>query len=485
MSVSTPSPRSQPSPFRHRPRTARSSYRPAPDPRTTKPKGISTAWTRVRRLIWSWYPWAALAVYLVYLHDWPWAVAVGLWSAICSLSTPMESPPQFGLDHGLAVGSQEFLDTMVGAAGVPFAPGNTLELLNNGDAFYAAMLAAIREAEHSITIEAYIYWAGTIGATFARALAERASQGVKVKILLDAVGSSTVGNEILGVLRDGGCHVAWYNPLRWNKLRRLNNRTHRKSLIIDGRIGFTGGAGIADHWTGNAQDDKHWRDLQIRMAGPAVQPLQTGFAQNWLECTGELVTGPAFYPTIPRTGSVALQTVMSSPETGASSARVMYTLAISAARKSIEIANPYFVPGHLAIDLFRDAVKRGVTVRIMVAGTSNDNWVARLNSIRLYGALLEAGVELLEYNRTMMHHKTMVVDGLWATVGTTNFDNRSFAHNEENNVCLCDEAFSRQLNRMFAEDAKVCERVALERWRKRPLTGKMLQAVASFFQDQV
>jgi cardiolipin synthase len=485
VSLSKPSPRSKPSPFRHRPRTARRSYRPAPDPRTTKPKGISTAWTRVRRFVWSWWPWAAVAVYLVSEHNWWGAFGVGLWAAVCSLSTPMEFPPQYGLDHGLKVGSPEFLNTMAGAAGVPFEPGNKLELLNNGDEFYPSMLKAVHAARHSITIEAYIYWAGEIGMTFAEALAERASHGVKVKILLDAVGSSSVGNEILAVLNKGGCHVAWYNPIRWNKLRRLNNRTHRKSLIIDGCIGFTGGAGIADHWTGNAQDAKHWRDLQIRMEGPAVQPLQTGFAQNWLECTGELVTGPDFYPTLDPVGKVALQTVMSSPETGASTVRVMYCLAISAACESIEIANPYFVPDHLAIDLFRDAVKRGVRVRVMVAGTRNDTWMARQNSLRLYGALLEAGVELLEYNRTMMHHKTMVVDGLWATVGTTNFDNRSFAHNEENNVCLCDETFSRELNEMFEEDAAVCERVDLERWRNRPLLDKALQALASFVQDQV
>ena len=485
MSRSQPSPRSTPSPFRHRPRTGRRSYRPEPDPRTTRPKGISTLWTRIRRLIWWWWPWAALSVYYVSQNAWWWAFGIGMWAAVCSLTTPVEFPPQYGLDHRLKVGSPEFLNTMVGAAGVPLAPGNKLELLTNGDAFYPAMLKAVQEAEHSITIEAYIYWDGEIGKTFARALAERASKGVKVKILLDAVGSSSVGNEILEILRVGGCHVAWYNPIRWNTLRRLNNRTHRKSLIIDGRIGFTGGAGIADHWTGNAQDDKHWRDLQIRMEGPAVQPLQTGFAQNWLECTRELVTGPDFYPELAPVGKLALQTVMSSPETGASAARVMYCLAISAACQSIEIANPYFVPDHLAIDLFRDAVSRGVQVRIMVAGTSNDNTVARLNSVRLYGALLEAGVELLEYNRTMMHHKTMVIDGLWATVGTTNFDSRSFAHNEENNVCLCDERFSRELSEMFEADATKCQRVDLEAWRKRPLLSKGLQALASLVQEQV
>ena len=181
---------------------------------------------------------------------------------------------------------------MSGAAGVPFVGGNAVALLNNGDQFYPAMLEAIARAERSITIEAYIYWSGEIGLQFANALADAAKRGVRVKILLDAVGSSSLSAEILKILESGGCHVAWYNPIRWNHLRRINNRTHRKSLLIDGRVGFTGGAGIADHWTGDAQDDKHWRDLQIRIEGPAVRPLQTGFAQNWLECTGELITGP-------------------------------------------------------------------------------------------------------------------------------------------------------------------------------------------------
>ena len=416
---------------------------------------------------------------------WWWALGVAVWSGICSLSTSVEFPPQFGLDHGLAVGSPEFLNTVVGAVGVPFAPGNTLELLNNGDRFYPSMLAAIDSAERSITMEIYIFWAGEIGLVFARALAQRASAGVKVKVMLDAVGSSSVGNEILAILRGSGCHVAWYNPVRWNMLRRLNNRTHRKSLIIDGRIGFTGGAGIADHWTGHAQNSKHWRDLQIRIAGPAVGPLQSGFAQNWLECTGELVTGPDFYPPLGAVGTIALQTVMSSPDTGTSAARVMHCLAISAARHSIEIANPYFVPDHLAIDLFRDAVKRGVRVRIMMAGTPNDNLIARLNSIRLYGPLLEAGVDLLEYNRTMLHHKIMVVDGLWATIGTTNFDSRSFSHNEENNVCLSDAGVARELIQMFDQDVEWCERVDIKAWRSRPLGYKALQALASFVQDQV
>ena len=480
-----PKPRSHPGLWNQRPHRRRRSYHPAPDPRLTRPKGIATLWTRVRRLIWSWWPWAILCVYFIDQREWWWALGIGLWSGVCSLSTPQEFPPQYGLDHGIEVGSQEFLETIAGAVGIPFLPGNTLKALNNGDEFYPAMLRDIELAERSITIEAYIYWAGEIGITFANALAAAVQRGIKVKILLDAIGSQSIGNEILGILEKGGCHIAWYNPIRITRLRRINNRTHRKSLIIDGCVGYTGGAGIADHWTGNAQDSKHWRDLQIRIEGPAVRPLQSGFAHNWLECTGELVTGPDFYPTLKPVGPLSLQTIMSSPETGASSVRVMYVLAISAARKTIDIANPYFVPDHVSIDLFRDAVKRGVRVRVMVAGSSNDTMVTRLNSLRLYGALLKAGVEVLEYNRTMMHHKIMIVDDLWSTIGTTNFDNRSFSHNEENNVCLCDEAFARELTATFERDVTVCERITLDRWRRRPLPLKTAEALASFVQDQV
>ena len=443
-------------------------------------------WTRVRHLLWSWWPAALVAVFFISRHDWWWALGFALWAAVCSLSRPGELPPHYGLDHGLQIGSREFLDTMAGAAGIPFTAGNTVALLNNGDAFYPAMLKAIEEAAESISIEAYIYWAGQIGLTFANALAAAARRGVRVKILLDAIGSSTVGNEILTVLLKGGCHLAWYNPIRFTHLRRINNRTHRKSLIIDGRIGFTGGAGIADHWTGNAQDEKHWRDLQIRIEGPAVRPLQTGFAQNWLEATSELVTGPDFYPAPAAVGPANVQTIMSSPETGASTVRVMYYLAMSAAERSIDIANPYFVPDHVSIDLFRDAIKRGARVRVMVAGTRNDAWIARLNSLRLYGALLDAGVEIYEYNRTMMHHKIMIVDGMWSTVGTANFDNRSFAHNEESNICMCDRSFAAELTATFEVDIAACgERVDRDAWRRRGVVEKTLEALASFFQDQV
>lgn len=459
-------------------------YRLSPDPLYRKPKGVLPPWTRARRLFWSWWPWALGFLYAMTADKWGWAIGLGSMAVVSYLISPSEAPPRYGLDHEFAVDDEEFLPTMAGATGVPFMPGNRIDLLNNGDEFYPAMLADIARAEGSITIEAYIYWAGRIGQEFAEALAERARAGVKVKILLDAVGSTSIGEEALKTLESGRCQLAWYNPIRLRTIGRFNNRTHRKSLIIDGRIAFTGGAGIADHWRGRAQNPKHWRDLQIRIEGPAVAPLQTGFAQNWLQTTGELISGLLFYPLIEPAGRLSAQTILSSPEVGASTARTMYYLSIICARRSIFIANPYFIPDQVATDALVDARRRGVDVRVMVSGRHNDNWLARHNSVRLYGNLLRAGITILEYNRTMLHHKTMVVDGLWSTVGTTNFDNRSFAHNEENNVCVYDRGVANRLNELFHQDLDGCDPVDYERWRHRGVLARVQEFVAAFLTEQ-
>ena len=312
--------------WRHRRVQRRWRYRLAPDARHRRPKGLPRFWVRVRRIFWSWWPWATMAVGSLIIDEWWWALGLGVMAFVSYVLTPKEQPPRYGLDHEFGIEDEEFLPTMTGATGVPFIDGNDLELLNNGDEFYPVMLAAIAAAECSITIEAYIYWDGEIGRKFAEALAERAKAGVRVKILLDTVGSSTIGEEILKTLEGGPCQLAWYNPVRWYSVGRFNHRTHRKSLIVDGRIAFTGGAGIADHWVGHAQDPKHWRDMQVRIEGPGVIPLQTGFAQNWLQTTGELISGGAYYPPIEPAGSLSIQNIMSSPELGASTLRTMFYL---------------------------------------------------------------------------------------------------------------------------------------------------------------
>lgn len=439
----------------------------------------------MRRLLWSWPLWGALTVSAVYFQLWLALPVAALVWLLTFLAAPSEQPPTYGLDHETTVTSPAFLPTIAGLTGTQFLKGNRITLLNNGDEFYPAMLDAIRGATSSINIEAYIYWAGSIGQAFAEALAERSRAGVKVKILLDAVGSSTIGAEILQTLEAGGCELAWFNPIKWYSLGRFNYRTHRKSLVVDGRVGFTGGAGIADQWSGHAQDPSHWRDMQIRIEGPGVLPLQTGFAQNWLVTTRELMSGPLFFPVLQPVGPSAVHAMLSSPSTGASAVRLLYYFSIVCARQSILIANPYFVPDQTAIDALMDARRRGVDVRILVSGRQNDNWLARHNSVRLFGPLLEAGIHIYEYNRTMLHQKTMVIDSRWATIGTANFDNRSFAFNEESNISFIDGRAVRELEQTFEHDQAVSEKVVLEQWRRRGLAARSQELVASFMQDQV
>jgi cardiolipin synthase len=452
--------------------------------RERRARGLPSLWLRVRWIVWAPWLWGGLAIWLATDGHW-WraglCAAVGI---IAHFGTPQERAPTYGLDHEMAVDSPGFFESIVGLTGFPFAGGNRLTILNNGVEFYPAMLDAIRRAQQSITIEAYIYWHGEIGMTFARALSERARAGVEVKILLDALGSATIGREILEELERGRCQLAWFNPVRWRTINRINYRTHRKTLLVDGWIAFTGGAGIADQWLGNADSPEHWRDIHLRLEGPGAVPLQTGFAQNWLETTGEVVSGPAFFPEIPAAGPVTVQTILSSPSTGTSGARLLYYLSIVCARRSILIANPYFVPDQAAIDTFADATRRGVKIRIMVAGPFHDNWFARHNSLRLYGDVIRSGVELYEYTQTMLHQKTMVVDGLWATIGTTNFDSRSFTFNEESNVSFYEPELVAELEEIFERDLQVCRRITLEEWERRSLFEKASEIVASLFQEQ-
>jgi len=463
------------SPARHKVRTAR----------RQRAKGVPGWWARLRFLIWSWWVWAAGAAVAFVGHR----SGTALWLAFVAFAlyifSPRERIPTYGLDHEFAIESDEFLNTVVGATGTPFIPGNRFQIYNNGDEFYPAMMDGIDRARKSITIEAYIYWEGKIGRHFAEAFAAKAREGLPVKILLDAVGSSTIGKDILQTLESGGCRVEWYHPVRWYNLNRVNNRTHRKSLIIDGRVGFTGGAGIADHWMGNAEDERHWRDIQVEMEGPVVVTLQTGFGRNWLETTGELISGPAYFPTPEGSGELDIQSILSSPETGSSTVRIMHYLSIVCARKSILIANPYFIPDQVALDILIEAKQRGVDVKIMLAGIHNDTKLARLNSTRLYGALLKAGVEIYEYNRTMLHHKYMVCDGLWSTVGTTNFDNRAFALNDEHNVCIYDARVAGEFERIFTSDLAACDRVGMAAWHKRGIATKTLEGLASLLKEQV
>jgi cardiolipin synthase len=447
--------------------------------------GLIDYFERTRRLIRAWWLWLGAALFLYVLDLGYIALIAGALSFVFYHTAANSHPALYALEPGFDTDSADFRNTMAGMTGMPLVEGNDVTLYNNGDAFYPAMLEAIESAQASVTIEQFIFWDSLVGRRFADALAERARAGVQVKVLVDAVGSSTLGEEIMSILEDGGCQLAWFRPIHWYTLNRANLRTHRKSLIIDGCVAFTGGAGIADHWLGTAANPTEWRDMQIRVAGPAVAVQQSGFAQNWLLSTGEILSGPEFFPSPQPAGNVEVQTILSSPSSGAGAAATMHTIAIQSARRYLHIANPYFIPGSRLIDMLRRASQRGVSVKLMVAGRHNDTWWARQNSLRLYGKLLEAGVEIYEFKPTMLHQKTMVVDGAWATVGTANFDNRSFALSEETNICFHDPGLVGQLEATFQDDLASAERIRLEDWRKRRLWQRVKELAAALIEDQV
>jgi cardiolipin synthase len=334
-------------------------------------------------------------------------------------------------------------------------------------------------------MENYIFWEGMVARQFAQAMAERSRAGVQVKLLLDAFGSLSLGKEIQKRLKESGCEIAWYNRMWLRTLGRFNHRDHRKSLVVDGRIAYTGGAGIADQWQGNAENAHRWHDIEIRVEGPGAVALQTGFAQNWLETTGELLSGNGYFPPPDAAGTIATQTVFSSPKSGSSGTRIMYELSITSAQKTLYIANPYFIPDDSLVQILVEARKRGVDIKIMVSGLHNDMRISRYASQHLYGRLLDAGIDIYEYNRTMLHQKTMVVDTVWATVGTTNFDNRSFALDEESNVCIYDRRIAEQLEAIFAEDLKSCERVRLDQWRHRGFKARVFGVACVFLKEQI
>lgn len=455
---------------------------PRPRPKRFR---ISDGISKWRGYLRAWWLWLSAALVLDLNGYWLAALPVAGVAWLFYYTAADRHPAVYGLSPGFDTRSDEFRETVEGMTGTPLVEGNRVTILENGDGFYPEMLAAVELARQSVTMEQYIFWDGAVGARFAEALAQRARAGVEVKLLLDAIGSAGIGREIFRILEAGGCQLAWFRPIHWYTVTRANHRTHRKSLIVDGCIAFTGGAGIADQWLGMAANAKEWRDIQVKVEGPAALAQQSGFAQNWLEATGEILGGPRYFPAPARKGEVEVQTILSSSYGGASAAGTMYLIALQCARKCLYIANPYFIPDLRTISMLSEACRRGVSVKVMLAGKHNDTWWARQNSVRLYGALLRAGVELYEFQPTMLHQKTMVLDGVWATVGTTNFDNRSFALNEETNVCFHDPALVEKMKDIFLRDLAQCRQIDLEQWLSRGCWQRIQEQIAALIEDQV
>ncbi|WP_420474019.1 cardiolipin synthase [Noviherbaspirillum sp. ST9] len=389
------------------------------------------------------------------------------------------------IDALYGVTDPQYLRSMGVLLGPAITEGNKVEHLENGDRIFPAMLDAIRSARHTITFETYIYWSGEVGKAFAEALGERARAGVKVHVLLDWVGSAKMEEQLLEEMRKGGVEVERYHEPHWYNWSRLNNRTHRKILVVDGRIGFTGGVGIADQWSGDAQDKQHWRDSHFRVEGPVVAEFQAVFLDNWMKATGRVLHSAEYFPKIDRAGNTPAQMFSSSPTGGSESMHLMYLLSIASAQKSILLESSYFVPDALAIEALVAAAKRGVRVRIITPGEHIDTEIVRRASRARWGNLLEAGIEIHEYKPTMFHCKVMVVDGFLVSTGSTNFDNRSFRLNDEANLNVYDADFAKQMADVFEKDLTRAHRITLEEWQNRPFGEKLIEHASSLLGKQL
>jgi len=384
-----------------------------------------------------------------------------------------------------SVADPQFERAMGSLLGPNIMAGNSVTTLSNGAEIFPAMLSAIRGAKHTITFETFIYWGGNIGREFADALAERAKAGVKTHVLLDWLGSTRMEEELLEEMKTAGVEVQFYHPLKWYNLDRVNNRTHRKILVVDGRIGFTGGVGIGDEWTGDAQDKDHWRDSHFQLEGPAVGQLQAAFMDNWMKTSAEVLHGVHYFPEQPTTGTLKAHVFKSGHGGGSNSARLMFLLSIACAQKSVRLSQAYFVPDEFAVRTLVEAAKRGVKIQIIAPGPLTDTRITRFASRATWGELLQAGVEFYEYQPTMFHCKGMVVDSLWSSVGSTNFDERSFKLNEECNLNVLDADFAAEQERIFEEDLKKSHKITYEEWAHRPRWKKLREKVASLASSQL
>jgi len=380
--------------------------------------------------------------------------------------------PQFRHELGVLLGPQ-------------FVDGNRHRVLVNGDEIFPAMLGAIRAATKTITFESYIYWSGDIGSEFAQAFAERARRGVKVHVLLDWIGSAKMDKSLLDVMKNAGVQIYKFHPPHWSHLAHMNNRTHRKLLVVDGKVGFTGGVGIAPQWTGKAQDPEHWRDTHFQVEGPVVAQMQAVFLDNWIKVSGEVLHGPAYFPPLAEVGSSPAQMFSSSPSGGSESMQLMYLLSITAASRSIDLSAAYFVPDDLTSNALVAAMKRGVKLRIVVPGPHMDVDIVRSASRARWGPLLAAGALIAEYQPTMYHCKVMIVDGLLVSVGSTNFDNRSFQLNDEATLNILDAGFAAQQTRIFEDDLRLSRTVSLAQWRARPWQERLAERFASLIGSQL
>jgi cardiolipin synthase A/B len=414
---------------------------------------------------------------------WAWPAAIGAagigWYAADSLRHRREGKHGYDLVHDIEVGDPDFLRAAEALTGAPISEGNDAELLINGDAIFPAFLETVRSAERTLDVETYIYWTGDIATEVAAAICERSRAGVECNVILDALGAAKMDRELVGDMKDAGVHVVYFRPPKPYAMRRLTNRTHRRLLVADGRIGMTGGVGIAEEWTGDAQDPDHWRDTHVRVRGPVVRGMQGAFAEHWLEATGDVLAGDAYLPDLePVENGGPMQLVRSKAGVGDTNVEALYYLAIASAKRSIDLTAAYFVPRPAFVDALTKAARSGVRMRILVPGSHIDKRFVRTAGRAAYDALLDSGIELHEYRATMLHAKTLVVDGVWSSVGTVNFDNRSFQLHDEVTLCVWSDRFAEQLTEQFEADLERSERIDPDLWRKRTVRQRVSEGAS-------
>ncbi|MBW3640193.1 MAG: cardiolipin synthase B [Actinobacteria bacterium] len=392
----------------------------------------------------------------------------------------------FDLDDPPAPGGPEFGRLLESLTGSPVRPGNRVEILRNGDEIFPSMVKAIRSAQRSIDFSTYIYWTGgPVITDFGDALIERACAGVEVRILLDAVGSAVkIDQRLVERFREAGAEVEWFRPPHWYTLNKVNNRLHRRLLIIDGSVGFTGGTGVGEEWTGDAQDPDHWRETHLRVEGPAVRDLMGGFQENWAETTQRILAGPHLPELSSFEDGTDVQVTRSSATKGSTDIEELFYSAIAGARSRLWITTAFFVPPDAFVEALCASAGRGVDVQILVNGPNIDKEIVRRAGQRSYGRLLACGVRIFEYQQTMLHAKTLLIDGAWASVGSNNFSNRSLALNSELSFSLSDERIVAELEQHFRDDLRVSDEFDLTRWNSRPRRKRVVEGVTALVRDQ-
>ena len=408
-----------------------------------------------------------------------WVVLAAFLASACARVQPHVSLPD------IALGEPSFFPTLEAYASAPIVAGNTVEMLLNGEQFFPAKLALIRSATKTITYLQYFYEDGPPAKEIAEALAERCRAGVGVNVLLDSFGALGIPGEYVDLMRRSGCHVEFFRPLRPYPGSKTNNRTHRRILIADGRVAITGGSGVSEKWMGDGRTEGYWRETDVRIEGPVVRYLQGAFAESWLEATGIVLGGEPYYPApVAPKGNAHVQVVRSSPAGGSFAVYTAFLLAIASARKSIYITNPYFVLDEKMTEALLEARRAGTRVVVLVPGKIDHNLVRQASRAQ-FGEMLRAGIEIYEYRAALLHAKTMVIDGVWATVGSTNLDNRSFALNDELNVIVYSSAVAQRLERVFQDDLQHSRRVTYELWSNRPWWDRFLEVVVLPIRDQL